>query len=914
MESMKKTVYGYVTWSIFMIFSVLMISMSMISSWGVEIDIIVLIMMALMTFITFSKSIDATLQSYLFTVSAMFNIFLYSYMRQELYPTIIIACCGAILISVYMEWRLLVLWAGMSLGMVVFHVAVLGTVPFTTGEDVLVFFSRILAMVFAEVFLMVFVQRLKNVENSLKDTIEVVRQAEHSKADFLANMSHEIRTPMNAIVGMCELILREDINDEVRENCFNIQNSGRSLLSIINDILDFSKIESGKAELIEDEFNIGSTINDVLNMAMTRKGDKKLEIIARVDPNIPKGLMGDEVRIKQVIVNLVTNAIKFTNSGCVILRVSQNVHEYGINLNVSVKDTGIGITDENLEKLFTSFQQVDTKKNRAVEGTGLGLAISKRLVTKMGGFINVSSVYGDGSEFKFVIPLKVTNHEPFIYVKDKTNVNIAVYIDDSKYNHSRIKRGYRNLINELGEKFDVSFTMFDSMEELKNSLTGGNYTHCFTAREEYSAEKAFFDEMAEKLEIMVVQDRNGAIEVAENIKCIYKPFYALSVATVLNKEKHFYSYGHKNNANNSFTAPDARILIVDDNVTNLKVASGLMKPYDMKILTAENGPKAIEIVKEKSIDIIFMDHMMPGMDGIEATRIIRSMADELKDEYFRNVPIVALTANAINGVKEMFLSEGFNDFIAKPIELSLLARCLKSWLPEEYIISSHSDVQNMDDIDDKLLKIHSNSNNLINIDKGMMYTGGDKEVYIDVLKSYTDKGAEYRQSLNKRFKEEDWKNYIIEVHALKSSSLSIGSGKLSELAKTLELAGKEGDYELIRKRHLELSDMYQKVLMEAMEYLKENDIGAIQTDAVEGMGEIQEISIEELSSDIERIRAAYESFDGDEIVSIANKLCGCSVKGESLRAYFSSVSKYADDFEYEKAYETAAEVISKLEG
>ena len=439
--------------------------------------------------------------------------------------------------------------------------------------------------------------QLRNYRIEQEKLIRNLEYVSQTKNDFLANMSHEIRTPMNAIVGMCELILRDEINENVRENCFNIQNSSRSLLTIINDILDFSKIEAGRIELVEETFNIASTINDVINMAMTRKGDKDIEIIVKVDPTIPKGLVGDELRIRQVIINLMTNAVKFTGKGCVVMKVTQSRHVYGINLNVSIKDTGIGISKENIEKLFTSFQQVDTKKNRSVEGTGLGLAISKRLISQMGGFINVSSKYGEGSEFKFVIPLRVSNQEPFIHVNDASNVNIAVFLDKEKYNHEETAKEYKELVHELGKGFKVKFTMFDSVDKLKQGIEAGTFSHCFTAREEYLNYTEIFNEIGDMCQLAVVQDRLQEIELPEHIKKVSKPFYALSFAAVMNNDRFIMDMHGQRNFSARFVAPDAKILIVDDNAINLKVAAGLMKPYNMKIMTAISSQASFSMSK-----------------------------------------------------------------------------------------------------------------------------------------------------------------------------------------------------------------------------------------------------------------------------------------------------------------------------
>ena len=639
--------------------------------------------------------------------------------------------------------------------------------------------------------------------------------ANRAKSDFLANMSHEIRTPMNAIVGMCELILREnDISNIVRERCVNIQNSGKSLLSIINNILDFSKIESGNMELIEDKFNISSVLEEVINMTVTRKGCKKIEIIVLADPNIPCGLIGDEVCIKQIIINLMTNAVKFTHSGAVTLSVSHIVQEDSIILKISVEDTGIGITEENLNRLFTSFQQLDTRKNRSIEGTGLGLAISKRLLTQMGGTINVSSVYGQGSVFSFEIPLKISDARPFISVNKPEKLYAAVFIDFDKIENSVVKKQYTTLMNEISSLLGVKMVHTVSLSELKTTISECKITHCFIGKEEYIENKDYFDKISLELNVSLIQDITDSIQLPASIKCIYKPFYVMSVALALNNEADNYNKIERLSSSVSFTAPKARVLIVDDAEINLKVASGLMQPYNMELITADSGPSAINKIRFQNIDLVFMDHMMPEMDGVEATRIIRSM----NGEYYKKLPIIALTANAVNGAREMFKESDFNDFIAKPIELLALDRVLKKWIPADKIETLTSKDNTTDDL-------KNNSNNInkekhILVSKGLTYTSGNKDVYYEILEMFVQDGIEKIEQLNSYVENEDWKNYIIKVHALKSTSLTIGAVMLSEFAKKLELAGKSEDFGIIRKENKNLLKLYNEVISEGRSLLE----------------------------------------------------------------------------------------------
>lgn len=885
---------------VFILCTVIMCAMSVFSGWETWFIIMLAVNTVVLTVMTFHPKIPVKAQSVVLMLFSFSNIFACSIMENDIYQSISVFIGAAILISVYKDVKLLLSYALLIVCSVFYHIFVLNSVSFSAMTDITHFTVRISVMVTALVFLLVFISSMNKNEEELKESVAEARQAEHYKSDFLANMSHEIRTPMNAIVGMCELILRESgLSESVRENCFNIQTSGRSLLAIINDILDFSKIESGKLELIPDEFNIASTLNTVINMSEARRGNKKIDIIVKADPDIPRGIIGDEVRIRQVIVNLMTNAIKYTEKGYVTLTVSQSKQDYGINLLVSVADTGIGITEENIEKLFTSFRQVDTKKNRSVEGTGLGLAISKRLITQMGGFIGVKSEYGVGSEFRFVIPVKVTDERPFVTIKDPQNIHaVGLFAQDK--NNGRYKEHY----SEMGRQLGIDFKCADSIDELNTIAEGEKITHIFTAKEEYIKNAEAFGKTADNTKVFVVQERLDAIELPENIKCIFKPFYVISVASALNNENIVLNLNERRGSDIRFSAPKARVLIVDDNAINLKVAVGLMQPYHMQLMTAESGRAAINMLRSRDIDLVFMDHMMPEMDGIEATKIIRDM----DGDYYKKLPIVALTANAVNGVREMFIQEGLNDFLAKPIELTALDRILRNYLPKKYIEAPAATDYAENDRRKKDRKPAAEAV-MFDPDKGLMYTGGNFDAYREILEMYAKKGPEKRTYIDELFAKKDWKNYVIEVHALKSTSLSIGAVKLSELAKELELAGKAGSYGTIEKKNGTLSDLYGEVIDIVNNYLGENEADDTENEAEEVTAELTEISAEELSEYIGRAKDACASFDGDAVSAVAEEVSEYSYKGKPLKEYFGRAAELAEDFEYDHA----AEELARLE-
>lgn len=543
-----------------------------------------------------------------------------------------------------------------------------------------------------------------------REEAEAARQeaqdANKAKSSFLANISHEIRTPINAVLGMDTMILRESHEENIREYARDIHSAGKNLLSLINDVLDFSKIESGKMELEPVDYELTSLLGDCYNMIQMRAKDKGLFFRMENSSSIPNLLYGDEVRIRQIIINLLTNAIKYTEKGDVVLSADwEKLSDDKMKLIVAVKDTGMGIRYEDQQRLFDSFQRLDMERNRKIEGTGLGLAITKQLVGMMDGTISVESSYGRGSTFTVEIPQLVRGFEP---------------IGDFQV--------------QLEERIDYS--------------------------EEYQG---------------------------------------------------------------SFKAPDAQILVVDDVPMNLKVIRELLKGTQIKIDTVESGKECLRNITLKKYNIIFLDHMMPEMDGIETLRNMKWVAENKNTD----TPVIMLTANAIIGAKDEYLNMGFNDYLAKPVKESELEMMIRKYLPKELVMEG-----NASDIGSGAAEktgaaeksvVHTppveppvrDNGFMAKLDfldarAGMRYCAGSEAIYAEAIKSYAV--GRLRDEIVEYYDKEDWKNYSVKVHALKSTSLNIGAVELSELAKALERASKTGDIAFTKAQHENMIKEYDELI------------------------------------------------------------------------------------------------------
>ena len=591
-------------------------------------------------------------------------------------------------------------------------------------------------------YMMTIVDVTKIIEQNhlMKRLVLQTEDANRAKTNFVSNMSHEIRTPMNSIVGITEILLRSRHSPKEQEYLLNIQSSGRVLLTIINDVLDCSKMEAGKMQLFDEPYDTCSLFHDLRISMENRIGHSGLELIYDIDQDIPCKLKGDMGRIRQVIINLVNNAIKYTEKGSV--RFSVHVRQKNtdkVMLYYEVADTGIGIRKEDQKILFDAFQRVEMDRNRYVEGTGLGLTISQNLVNMMGGVIEVESEYGKGSRFFFTIEQTIIDPTPV------------------------------SAVNYNGQK----------------------------------------DNVTEK-----------------EAECL-------------------------------FIAPEAHILLVDDNELNLVVAKELLKPLRMQIDTAENGLQAVKMVRGSQYDLVLMDHMMPVMDGIEAAKAIRA----LPEDKYQNLPIIALTANAMVDARKEFLNAGMNGFVAKPIDFTRICNQLKLWLPKDLVRDVPKEEAKKlltDDLSDREIQ-PENPQTEFSFGEGVKHCGS-KAALMKTIRIFYRTIDSKANKIEQCLKEGLISDYVIEVHALKSSALLIGAVPLSEAAKELESYGKQGKTEVLEEKTSEVLAMYRDFKNILKPYADKEEAAK------------QEASDGEWIQALQQIHQCIEQFDLDGVDRIMEKL------------------------------------------
>ncbi len=520
------------------------------------------------------------------------------------------------------------------------------------------------------------VNNRKAEKNRLSEWLKKVKESDHDMEDFLSNISHELRTPVNVISGMTTILQKDNDSKEL----VSIQEAGIRLAHQIEDIQDYTEIKRGELVLEEENYMCISLINDVVSHYRSEYKDSDLELIVDLAPETPTMLKGDIKKLHKLFRHLVGNAVKFTKRGGVFIKVFAVPYDYGCNLTVEITDTGIGMTRAQMSRLSNGMYQANKKRNRSTGGIGIGLPIVYGFVHKMGGFVRIESEKGRGTKVRISIPQAIADPAPCLAVTDAIKKGIVFYIKPEKYKVPEVREFYRTMAVSLATGLKARLYSVDNAEELERIVSDTDISYIFTGQEEHEADASLLDRLSnEDYKVIVIADPGYESQVGSNITVLPKPLYGFPVVRMLNGETETDIYGDIVKGRPRFTGVSA--LIVDDEPMNLVVASGLLREYKMFADTAESGKDAIKKYESGEYDVIFMDHMMPEMDGVEAMKRIRDVAAEKGKEPV----VIALTANALSGAREMFVKEGFDGFIAKPIDIKEFEHVMKKVLPEDMI-------------------------------------------------------------------------------------------------------------------------------------------------------------------------------------------------------------------------------------
>ncbi len=914
MRAKGKTSIHLLLASIVTIVGVMLILLTITMSWELWMVPVILIGNTLVWILHITRTGSETFYENLCAGLLMVGFFFFGVHRMILFDIPALACMLILIFSMFDKKRLLYMIVAFYLQVLLYHFFFLHTITYDMGVQNLIRLGFGITVVIGAMAIAIYrIDRRRLSRKKYDNTLIKLEEAGRQNAEFLSNVSHELRTPINMVLGISEVILEKDIAPEIQADMESIKLAGKRLSNQINNMLDYTEIVEGTLTSVKEPYMITSVLNDIITMTAMQSSKHQLEMVFDLAPRVPAVLLGDAEKISHVLKIILENSIKFTEEGGLNVCIDFRRELYGVNLIIDIYDTGIGMTNLQISQMCDDFYQADSGSSRFAGGLGLGLPIARGLLHAMGGFIYFDSKEQQGLQVHITIPQGVEDDTPSMVLSDPKQHCIACYFRPEKYSSDEVRRYYDKMILHMVEGLGIEGYQAHNFEGLLKLQNNHRLTHVFIAQAEYEENKSYYEELAGKLRVVVIAEREFMLDRNSRLLVIHKPFFALSVVNLLNGEISENRFGEAQAAGRKpFSCEGVRVLAVDDEEMNLVVAKGVLGSYGIQVDTCLSGKEAVERCTSTSYDIVFLDHMMPGFDGVETLKQIR----EINNGAYQDLPVIALTANTISGAREMFRNEGFTEFIPKPIERAVLERVLRKVLPGHHVqydempvlpeelpkdsVKEESKDTPLSDValpdttisdivipdttvpkeavlkkresrkvtrkkraqrgdfskknkqetkiaeesfkqKDRSPKELSEENTQkeilsqkavleesvseegptsyyaplfkigINVQLGLDYCCGEDDFYMEMLRMFCSQAEEKKAEIVSLYEAANWADYAVKVHALKSTSLTIGAERLAEQAKLLELAGKERNIEYIRHSHPILLRLYDEV-------------------------------------------------------------------------------------------------------
>lgn len=687
---------------------------------------------------------------------------------------------------------------------------------------------------------MVIIRRWDGLFHHSDERIADLNESAHRMNTFVANLSHELRTPVNAILGITDIMLEKEENEEIRSGMETVRDAGHRLEKQTDDMMDYSELMTAGLAVNAASISLPSFLNDLLSAVRPFIPDD-LELVLDVDPEIPAVLVTDPDKLKKIFQHLILNSLTYTKEGGVYVHVSAVPQAYGINLILEVNDTGVGMTESELESIFGQFYQADSGRRLRSGGLGIGLAIVNGFTRVLGGFMVIKSEAGKGTAVTVSIPMEAEDRVAGMEEGIRGDVVLGGYLNYLKYSNPQVREYYNALLKNIVQNLGMPLHRVDNPEDLRKLADTLELTHLLVGEEEYRSDPALIEELAERMVVAVLVRDASVIPPGSRVRIVPKPFHYYLALNIINM-----TAGDSLRLESKLVCRGVRALIVDDEPMNLQVADAILQRYGMEVTTAVTGQEAVDLCRESAFDIIFMDYMMPEMDGLEAMRQIR-METGGKNSY---VPVVMLTANTLSTAREMFFHAGIDGFIGKPIEISELERVLKRVLPasavryeaaeenaenrrnSESAVMQSAEAESAQNSETPGMRSAESETALntetpevtgisgLNLKEGLRYCQGDEAFYQELLAQYALEAAGREEELRRYYESGDYNGYTIVIHALKSTSKMIGADALSEMARRLEEAAGKADAETVRSLHADFLKAYHSLT---------EDIASLQT-------------------------------------------------------------------------------------